>query len=390
MRLAALTIVAVMAAINPMSAMAQGRPAGVQTAKVENREMTERVTVFGQIVAVRESDVATRVAGVVNQVPIKVGSIVSEGDILAEMDTARLEIELASAEAQLAIAQAGLEVSAAQADRAQRAFRRAQELTDSATISGAQLDDRQTGLAEAQGGLGQARARINAAENAIDLARYNLANATVRAPFDGIVLEVATQAGQFAASGSRVATLLDVGSMEVEANVPSRYIASLQAGTTARGQNDADVTMELVVRAVLPTEFSETRTRPVRFTLTEIDRSFAIGQPVTLQVPIGDARDVLVVPKDALVQARGGWTAFVNDGGKASPRTVTIGAALGDTFEVISGLAPGDEVVVRGNERLRPGQDIAPMDGGSAPGAAPGGPPPVTENTDSETEAEKG
>ena len=82
MRLAALTIVAVMAAINPMSAMAQGRPAGVQTAKVENREMTERVTVFGQIVAVRESDVATRVAGVVNQVPIKVGSIVSEGDIL--------------------------------------------------------------------------------------------------------------------------------------------------------------------------------------------------------------------------------------------------------------------------------------------------------------------
>jgi RND family efflux transporter MFP subunit len=176
----------------------------------------------------------------------------------------------------------------------------------------------------------------------------------------------------------------------VEANVPSRYIASLQAGTTAAGQNDAGTALDLVVRAVLPTEFSETRTRPVRFTLTNIDPSFAIGQPVTLEVPIGSARDVLVVPKDALVQARGGWTAFVNDGGKASPRTVTIGAALGDTFEVISGLAPGDEVVVRGNERLRPGQDIAPMGGGGPPGAASGGPPPVAESSDGETEAEKG
>jgi multidrug efflux pump subunit AcrA (membrane-fusion protein) len=64
--------------------------------------------------------------------------------------------------------------------------------------------------------------------------------------------------------------------------------------------------------------------------------------------------------KDALVQARGGWTVFVAEDGKAQPRAVNIGVALGDQYEVLSGLAPGDQVVVRGNERLRPGQDIAP------------------------------
>jgi multidrug efflux pump subunit AcrA (membrane-fusion protein) len=90
---------------------------------------------------------------------------------------------------------------------------------------------------------------------------------------------------------------------------------------------------------------------------------------VTLEVPIGTPREVLVVPKDALVQARGGWTAFVNDGGKAVAADGDDRGRLGDTFEVISGLAPGDEVVVRGNERLRPGQDIAPMGGGGPPGA---------------------
>ncbi|MFL4468704.1 efflux RND transporter periplasmic adaptor subunit [Tateyamaria armeniaca] len=367
MRRRILTQAFLLAIFLPVSAIAQGRAAAVQTDVVEMREMTETVTVFGQIVAVRESAVATRVGGVVNAVPIQVGSVVSEGEELAAMDTARLGIELASAQAELAIANAGFEVAEAQAERAEKALERARELTVNASISGAQLDDRTSAVAEAQGGIAQARARIAAAENDIELAQYNLRNATVRAPFDGIVLSVNTQPGQFAASGSTVATLLDIGTMEVEANVPSRFIHALQTGGEVRGENDAGTTLTLTLRAVLPTEFSETRTRPVRFSLEGIDPSFAIGQPVTLDVPIGASRAVLVVPKDALVQGQGGWTAFVNEDGKATPRTVSIGAAIGDTFEVIDGLAAGDEVVVRGNERLRPGQDIAPAPSADQP-----------------------
>ena len=81
---------------------------------------------------------------------------------------------------------------------------------------------------------------------------------------------------------------------------------------------------------------------------------------LAVEIPVGAARDVLSVPKDALVQARGGWTVFVAADDQAQPRTVTLGVPLGDRYEVLDGLAPGDLVVVRGNERLRPGQDIAP------------------------------
>ncbi|MDG1168163.1 MAG: efflux RND transporter periplasmic adaptor subunit, partial [Sulfitobacter sp.] len=80
---------------------------------------------------------------------------------------------------------------------------------------------------------------------------------------------------------------------------------------------------------------------------------------LTVQVPVGAARDVLSVPKDALVQARGGWSVFVAEQDKAQPRPVTLGVPLGDRYEVLDGLQEGDLVVVRGNERLRPGQDIA-------------------------------
>lgn len=392
MRIGTLIVVTFLAALIPLPAFAQGRPAGVQTDIVEIRAMIETVTVFGQIVSLRESDVATRVAGIINEVPVGVSSGVKKGDVLAQLDVARLGIELASAQAELAIANAGLEVAKVQAERAESSLLRGQKLIESSSISDAQLDERASLLAEAQGGLALARARISVAQNAIDLAQYNITNATVRAPFDGIVLDVATQAGQFASSGSTVATLLDTGTMEVQANVPSRYIQSLITGRVVEGKNDAGSLLAMTLRAVLPTEFSETRTRPVRFTLTQIDPTFAIGQPVTLEVPIGAARDVLVVSKDALVQTGGGWTAFVNDEGKAAPRSVTIGASLGNTFEVLDGLAPGDEVVVRGNERLRPGQDIAPIGAGGPgnPATRPADVDGQPRSNEAESEAERG
>jgi len=93
--------------------------------------------------------------------------------------------------------------------------------------------------------------------------------------------------------------------------------------------------------------------------------TIAIGQSITVNIPISDPRDVLSVPKDALVQARGGWTVFVSEEGVAQPRTVQIGVALGDRFEVLDGLEEGDVVVTRGNERLRPGQEIVPMNAGN-------------------------
>ena len=91
-----------------------------------------------------------------------------------------------------------------------------------------------------------------------------------------------------------------------------------------------------------------------------------MGQSVSVDLPISAPREVIVVPKDALVQARGGWSVFVNDAGQATPRPVEIGSAVGGGFEVLSGLQAGDEVVIRGNERLRPGQAIAPSNAGPA------------------------
>ncbi len=341
-------------------ALPQGRAAGVTTQLVATEQMSETVTVFGQIVANRSSDVAVRVGGVVTAVPINVGDKVTTGAVLTEIDTERLGIDLDGAEAQIAIAEAGVVVAEARLDRADKAYKRAQRLWENETIPQAQLDERSADYAEALGLRREAEARIKAAAAALNNARYNFDNAVVRAPFNGIVLEVFTEVGQFIATGNRIATVLDTSALEVEANLPARLVEALQFDQAVAARTDTGETLNLELRAVLPTEFSATRTRPVRLSIEAAAFQVAVGQSITLELPVSAPRDVVVVPKDALVQGRGGWSVFVNADGKAQPRPITIGAALGSYFEVVSGLRPGDEVVVRGNERLRPGQDINP------------------------------
>ncbi len=370
---AVVTAAVLIAAINQLPA--QSRPAGVTTDVVSTREVSETISVFGQIVAGRQSDVAVRVMGVAVAAPLRAGDRVKKGDVLFRLDTERLQIDLDLAEAELVIAEAGVAAAQARADRLQKTLDRTRSLVSNATVSQAQLDERAGEYAEALGSLQQAEARIASAKAGLSAAQYNLDNAIVRAPFDGTILEVKAEVGEFVAAGASIALVLDNGALEVEANVPSRYVDALQADQSVTGRTDTGGAMNLQLRAILPTEFSSTRTRPVRFMLTEGAPQVAVGQSVALDVPVSAPEEVVVVSKDAVVQSGGGWQVFINEEGKAAPRRVEIGRAIGNAFEVLSGLAPGDEVVVRGNERLRPGQDIAPTPqnaGGTASASASG------------------
>lgn len=350
-------------------ALAQGRPAMVTTETVEIREVAETTTVFGEVVADTESTIAARVAGVLTDVMVRPGDTVRTGDILATFDTELLEIEFSAAKAEEAVAAAGVDLAEARMDVARRVFERANALRSSSTISEGQLEDRQGAFAEARAARDQAVARRLAAQTTLRRAQYNLDNALVQAPFDGTVLTVAAEIGGFTQSGGPIAVVLDTNALEVESNVPSRFSDALVPGLELEGRTDGGRLMMMTLRAALPTEFAATRTRPVRFVPQDTE-GFSVGQSITLDLPVSAPEDAVTVPKDALIQSAGGWTVFVNADGKAQPRTVDIGRALGDRFEVLGGLVPGDEVVVRGNERLRPMQDIQAIPADGAPAQA--------------------
>ncbi|MEM9577560.1 MAG: efflux RND transporter periplasmic adaptor subunit [Pseudomonadota bacterium] len=351
------------AGFGPVVAQAQNGPAAVGVETVEFQVIAETVPLFAEVVTAREGTIASRISGTVEDVLVLEGAAVEAGDVIARLDTELLEILARQAEAQMAEANAGITIAQSRLSRASNALARIEGLRDTASFSSSRFDDAQSDFFQAQGLLAEAEARVKTAEATLAERRYQLARAEITAPFPGIVLEVDTNPGEFISSGASVVTLLDTGSIEIEASVPSKYISVLEPGLQIDGFTEAGDALTLELRVLLPTEDTATRTRPVRFVssqLTELD-ALAIGQSITVNIPVSIPREVLSVPKDALVQARGGWTVFVAADGKAQPRPVQIGVALGDRFEVLDGLAEGDVVVTRGNERLRPGQDIAPM-----------------------------
>ncbi|PWR02528.1 efflux RND transporter periplasmic adaptor subunit [Meridianimarinicoccus roseus] len=375
MRRAGLSLLAhclVLALAAPSGALAQGGPSLVRTDLVERREVAETVSVFGQVVATRESEVAVRVSGVVTEVRVETGAQVEEGAVLAVLDRELLQLELRSKQAALSEAEAGIEVAQAGLTLAERGFARVEGLRGTNAFSQGQFEDREGALARARGELAQAEARLLNAEAAADRAAYDLERAELRAPFGGTVLEVMVDPGEYVQTGAPVARLLDIHDLEIEANVPAEYVPAMAPGMVIDAALADGQPLQLTVRALLPTEYTATRTRPVRFTadLAALGNRVAVGQSLTLNAPRDVPRTLLLVPKDAVTQARGAWSVFVHEDGKAVPRTIEIGASFGAHFEVLSGLSEGDEVVVRGNERLRPMQDIAPEPVPAREGAA--------------------
>lgn len=371
-RLAAVPLVAILFVLHATAiGLAQGGPSLVVTEQVEIRSLAETRPVFGQVVAQRDSAVAARVAGIVDEVRVLVGDQVEPGDVLAVLDRQLLGIELAQAEAVLAESEAGIEVAQSRVVRTQDVFNRIDALSGTAVFSEGRLEDTRGALAEANGQLAEAQARLLNAQAALERARYNYERARITVPFRAIVLSVDANPGQFISSGESVARLLDMTTLEVEANVPSQYIAGLSPQLVLSGEIEDGTALDLTVRAILPTEFASTRTRPVRFTtdLQALIGRVAVGQSITVSVPTDAPRDALSVPKDALTQSANGWSVFVDEDGVATPRTVQVGVAMGDRFEVLSGLNEGDFVVVRGNERLFPGQPIQAANADATPSA---------------------
>jgi RND family efflux transporter MFP subunit len=340
---------------------AQGGPAAVGVQAVEMRALAETVPVFAEVTTARDGDVAGRVAGNVEMVAVLAGTRVTTGDLLVELNDDLLTIQVAQSEAQLAEAAAGIETARARVDRARIALGRVEALRGGTSFSQGRFDDAQADFLEAEAQFFEAQAREKSAESRLAETRYQLERSRITAPFSGVVLEVNTIPGAYIQAGTPLVRLLDTDAFEVQASVPSRYTAFLAPGQVVTANTETGAELMLELRAILPVEDPSTRTRAVLFAAPSLsaEGNAAVGQSLTVNIPVGAARDVLSVPKDALVQGMGGWTVFVAADDQAQPRNVTLGVPLGDRYEVVDGLAPGDLVVVRGNERLRPGQAIA-------------------------------
>ncbi len=337
-----------------------GRPTFVQVDDVVRGEMIETVPIYGRVVARQAGVVAARVRGGVAEIRADVGMRVRKGNVIAVLLTDMLKSERTLKDAEIAEFKAKIQTAEAQVRLAEQELKRIERLRNSSAFSPARYEDKRREVERFRSLVAETTARVTQAEVERNMADINLTNATIRAPYDGVITQRHTEIGAFVNVSDKVVTMTNDTALEIEADVPSIHIAGLREGITVSVEPETAAPFDAVVRAVVPEENQLTRTRLVRFVPKpgSATPALAANQSIRIHIPTGPPRLVTTAHKDALLHRRGATVMFVYADGKVARREVTIGQAFGNRFEIVDGLKPGDKVVTRGNERLRPNQEV--------------------------------
>ncbi len=344
----------------PMLSSAQDSPALVEVDEVRTMVSDQTSDVTGRLVAKRRGRVAVRIDGSIVRVPVAIGDRVTRGQTLAELDKNLLRALHALAQAEQQGASALLKTAEAEVDLAKQEVARLQRLQRTAAASRADYDDARQKQTIEETEVEEARVEIKrrTIDTAIAKARIDYAN--VYAPYDGIITEKFKEIGDYAKRGDALFSLVGDTEIEIEANIFSSLVVNLNRASKVTATTVEGVEISAVVRAILPVENDRTRTRTVRFSIqSEQDTStLTPGQGVVLHLPSGPFLKFLSVHKDAVIYQQGKAIVYIAKDGTAQSRQPELSSMNGNRFEVTDGLGEGDLAIVRGNERMRPGQSI--------------------------------
>ncbi len=335
---------AALAVLLPTAGAAQSQleapPVPVAVARATEGMLDAKVSRTGTVVSRNDARLAAEVTGRLDWVA-EPGARVAKGTPLARVDTRTLELQLREDDAQLARLGANVDLLETQLARL--------NALPPGIVSQSQIDEAAARHAMSRHELEQARA-------ARDRTRHLIDRAVIRAPFPGHVVERLRQLGEFVAAGAEVVRLMDTGNVEVVARAPVAEAGHLAVGqlVTVHG---AAKQAESSIRAIVPVGDERSRLLEVRVALT--DSGWPIGSAVRVELPAVQASAAIIVPRDAvIVRADGAHVFRVGKGDIAERVAVRLGNGDSKRVAVAGNLVAGDRVVVRGGERLRPGQNV--------------------------------
>lgn len=331
-------------------------PEAIQVAQVE--ELRTGPALSGNLKAEREAQVRAQMGGTVLSVTADKGQPVRAGQVLARIDDLALRDQMTSAQSGVRSAQNALEV-------ARRNHERSQTLAAAGAIAERDLELARNQLSQAQAALADARARASTA-------REQLGNSTVTAPISGIVSERPVSAGDVVQPGGALFTIVDPGSMQLEASVPASVLGQLRIGAPVRftvsGYPGRVFTG--TVRRINPAADASTGQVPVVVTIPNSEGTLVSGLFAEGRVE-AEARRAILVPANAVDERGVQPTVLRLKAGVAERVPVTLGARDSETdrVEIVSGVAAGDTLLVGGALGTTPGTRVT-VRGGAAPAPA--------------------
>ncbi|MCK6447212.1 MAG: efflux RND transporter periplasmic adaptor subunit [Planctomycetes bacterium] len=364
-------------------------PREVRLAPAEEIGWERSLRVTGELVEHEAATLSTKVAGRVAELSVDLGTRVKRGEPIATIEARDYELRVQQAEAALAAARALLglasDASAAHADGAgagaepadrgdrvdpeltavvrkaraefddaQRENRRLVELQKSGVSAQAELDASSARLAAAESGLQDARelvqnrvALVAQRRAELALARQQLADTRIVAPFDGVVAARSVGTGDYLVVGAEVARLVRDDPLRLRLSVREVDAPEIAIGQLVRIALDGFATpFEGRVARLSPTLDPRTRMLTAECELQNPEGRLRPGSFARAEIVVEPSARTLSIPLEALVTFAGIDKVIVMDGGVAKETRIVVGRRRDDRIEVLSGLAPGAQVVL--------------------------------------------
>ncbi len=337
------------------NAQAQFGPPTVVTDTARMETLTPVTEVAATTVSLDDARISAEVSGRLQRIA-DIGAVFEAGDSMAQIDSIGLELQRDELTAELE----GLQ---ARARFASEEFDRLTSLSEKNAAARNLLE-------QTRADRDQTRAQTRSTRARLDRVVDQIRRSRLEAPFAGVIIERYARAGESVSSGSDLLRLANRDRLELVARAPLSLMRFVQPGqildarTTGNGMSQI---FRVTVTSVVPVGDEATHLTEVRASL---DAPLQMGQTARLSMPTAPSTSHLVVPRDALVLRPGQVSVFsINEDGTARQVVVTTGVAAGSLIAVEGDLAVGDEVIIRGAERLRPGQAVM-RQGASRPPSA--------------------
>ena len=321
----------------------------------------------GYVVAQRKAAVASKVTGRLISIAVEEGAVVKTGEIIAKLENEDVDAAQKQASANLETARAGLESSKAELYDAKTNLARQKELLAKGYISRLEYDSAEARYKKAAAAVTSAEASVRSYAAALRGAEVALGYTFIRAPFDAVVLtkdadigDIVTPIGAAASAKAAVVTIADMDSLLVEADVSEANLKQVKAGAPCEIQLDAFPELRLrgEVHMIVPT--ADRAKASVMVKVKFLDKDKRVLPEMSAKVAFlerslrpEELRPRIAVNSSSLITRGNQKYVFLIKGNTAIEKLVTTGEQLGEMTEVLSGVKPGDKIIMGPEDKIK-------------------------------------
>jgi RND family efflux transporter MFP subunit len=368
---------------SPSSAGLENQAVAVTTAAAVRRSTARTVEVVGSLAADEEVVVSAQVAGELSSISVDFGSLVRQGQTIAQLDqrSPQLKVDQSQAAINQTLARLGIKegdrfdpqknadvrVAKSQLDWATMDLERSTRLVEKGDISRSTYDqaviNHQLASARHQAALDQVQQQLAVLEQqraTLQLARRELSDTVVRSPINGAVKEKLASRGMYLPVNGKIVTLVRLNPLRVRADVPESSAGNVRIGQTATFTVDSFPGRSFSARVVRigPSLNEQTRALTVEAEVGNASNLLRPGMFARFQVMLNPNAAAVMVPKAAVQYTAGISKVFVIENGVVSERIVQTGVTDGDLVEVLSGVNEGEVVATSALDQVHQGSRV--------------------------------